>query len=170
MSPRTRTIASVTGLPHALILLLLLLLVLGLGLGLACSKGKGTVPGATAGAGATAPGHVAGTPPTSKVIEAITRGSGLRAEGFTPLQPVPFGAGYCEQGRIEAIDTLVCEFSDDATLARGKTLVQEQWGRDGVQTGVATATQRTLLGIADRGHHDPNGKTISQILAAFRKI
>jgi len=103
------------------------------------------------------------------VIEAI-KDAGLRAEGFTLLQPIPFGAGYCEQGRVEGIDTLVCEFADDASLTQGKQLVQEQWGREGVQTGVATSAKRTLLGVADRGHHDPNGKTISRILASFKKI
>jgi hypothetical protein len=140
-------------------------------LGLACSRTKDAMPATHGAGGATgASAHVPGTPATNRVIEAITKGSGLRAEGFVVLQPVPLGAGYCEQGRIEAIDTLVCEFADDGGLERGKKLIQEQWGRDGVQTGVATATQHTLLGVADRGHHDPNGKTISQILAAFRKI
>jgi hypothetical protein len=94
----------------------------------------------------------------------------LHADGFAPLQPVPFGAGYCEQGRIDGIDTLVCEFADDGALDQGKRLMQDQWEREGVQTGVAAATKRTLLGVADRGHHDPNGKTISRILTAFKKI
>ena len=134
----------------------------------ACSKRGGSSTAAT-GAGGTPPAHLAGTPHTDDVIDAI-KDAGLRAEGFALLQPVPFGAGYCEQGRVEGIDTLVCEFADEGGLAQGKRLVQEQWGREGVQTGVASAAKRTLLGVADRGHHDPNGKTISRILAAFKKI
>jgi hypothetical protein len=130
----------------------------------ACSKGGG----ASTGAGSAAPAHLSGTPHTDEVIAAIKDG-GLRAEGFALLQPIPFGAGYCEQGRVEGIDTLVCEFADEGGLNQGKHLVQEQWGREGVQTGVATSAKRTLLGVADRGHHDPNGKTISRILAAFKK-
>ena len=133
----------------------------------ACSK-RGASTGA-AGAGATPPAHLPGTPHTDDVIEAI-KDAGLRTEGFALLQPVPFGAGYCEEGRVEGIDTLVCEFADESSVNRGKSLVQEQWGREGVQTGVATATKHTLLGVADRGHHDPNGKTISRILAALKKI
>ena len=39
-----------------------------------------------------------------------------------------------------------------------------------MQTGVATTAKHTLLGIVDRGHHDPNGKTISRIVTAFKKI
>jgi hypothetical protein len=134
----------------------------------ACSKGGGSSSAST-GAGGPAPAHLPGTPHTGQVIDAIKQ-AGLRAEGFALLQPIPFGAGYCEQGRVEGIDTLVCEFADDGGLAQGKRLVQEQWGREGVQTGVATSAKRTLLGVADRGHHDPNGKTISRILAAFKKI
>ncbi len=62
-----------------------------------CSKSKGGAPGAA---------HVSGTPHTDKVIDALTD-AGLHADGFAPVQPIPFGAGYCEQGRIEGIDTLV---------------------------------------------------------------
>jgi hypothetical protein len=127
---------------------------------LACSKSKGGAPGAA---------HVSGTPHTDKVVDTLTD-AGLHAEGFAPVQPIPFGAGYCEQGRVEGIDTLVCEFADDAGLDQGKKLMQDQWEREGVQTGVASTAKHTLIGIVDRGHHDPNGKTISRIVAAFKKI
>ena len=127
---------------------------------LACSKSKGGAPGAA---------HISGTPHTDKVVDTLTD-AGLHAEGFAPVQPTPFGAGYCEQGRVEGIDTLVCEFADDAGLDQGKKLMQDQWEREGVQTGVASTAKHTLIGVVDRGHHDPNGKTISRIVAAFKKI
>jgi len=133
----------------------------------ACSKTGGGSAGAPGAAPAAT--HVAGTPHTDEVLDTIKSAS-LRAEGFAPPQPVPFGAGYCEQGRIEGIDTLICEFADDAALAQGRRLVQEEWGREGVQTGVAIPAKHTLLGVADRGHHDPNGKTISRILTAFQSL
>jgi hypothetical protein len=136
---------------------------------LACAKGGGGSSASSASSAAAPPAHVAGTPHTDEVIDAI-KSAGLRAEGFAMVQPIPFGAVTCAQGRVEGIDTLVCEFADDAGLDQGKRLVQDQWGREGVQTGVATAAKHTLLGVADRGHHDPNGKTISRILAAFKKI
>ncbi len=126
-----------------------------------CSKSKG--------GGAPGAAHVSGTPHTDKVVDTLTD-AGLHAEGFAAVQPIPFGAGYCEQGRVEGIDTLVCEFADDAGLDQGKKLMQDQWEREGVQTGVASATKHTLIGIVDRGHHDPNGKTISRIVTAFKKI
>ena len=134
---------------------------------LACATAACSKRGANAGSpGVT---HVAGTPHPDDVLDTI-KDAGLRAEGFAPLQPVPYGAVYCEQGRIEGIDTLICEFADDTTLAQGRRLVQEEWGREGVQTGVATIAKHTLLGVADRGHHDPNGKTISRILTAFHSL
>src|SRR5205823_493139 len=118
-----------------------------------CAKGGGASGGAGAAPAAT---HVAATPHTNEVLDTM-KSANLRAEGFAPPQPVPFGAGYCEQGRIEGIDTLICEFADDAALAQGRRLAQEEWGREGVQTGVAATAKHTLLGVADRGHHDPNG-------------
>ncbi len=132
----------------------------------ACSKSS---EGGASGTATAPAAHVSGTPHTDKVIDTLTD-AGLHAEGFAPVQPIPFGAGYCEQGRIEGIDTLVCEFADDGGLDQGKKLMQDQWEREGVQTGVASATKRTLLGIVDRGHHDPNGKTISRILSAMKKL
>jgi hypothetical protein len=103
------------------------------------------------------------------VVDTLTD-AGLHAEGFAAVQPIPFGAGYCEQGRVEGIDTLVCEFADDAGVDQGKKLMQDQWEREGVQTGVASTAKHTLIGVVDRGHHDPNGKTISRMVAAFKKI
>jgi hypothetical protein len=134
---------------------------------LGCSKkapGGGAAP-----ASGTPAAHVSGTPQTGDVLGAL-KDAGLQADGFAPLEPVPYGASYCEQGRVQGVDTLICEFADDGTLGRGKQLVHDEWSRENVQTGVATASKHTLLAIADRGHHDPNGKTISQILKAFKKL
>jgi hypothetical protein len=131
-----------------------------------CSK-KAPAPGAAPGA--TPAAHVSGTPQTGDVIDAM-KSAGLPPEGFASLEPVPFGASYCEQGRVQGVDTLICEYADDGSLDRGKQLVHDEWGRENVQTGVTTTTKRTLLAVADRGHHDPNGKTISQILKVFKKL
>ena len=147
---------------------LALALVTAAAAGAGCSKKPpaGGAPGTPSGAPAA---HVSGTPQTGDVLGAL-KDAGLLAEGFAPLEPVPYGAGYCEQGRVQGVDTLICEYADDGTLGRGKQLVHDEWSRENVQTGVATTTKRTLLAVADRGHHDPNGKTIAQILKAFRKL
>jgi len=143
---------------------------LALGLSAAVAAGAGCSKKAPAGGASGAPAaHVSGTPQTGDVLGAL-KDAGLTADGFAPLEPVPYGAGYCEQGRVQGVDTLICEYADDGALGRGKQLVHDEWSRENVQTGVATTTKRTLLAVADRGHHDPNGKTIAQILKAFRKL
>jgi len=133
----------------------------------ACSKKEGAAGGAPSAA--AAPQHVDGTPHTDAAIKAW-QGAGLSPEGFTALTPVPFGAAYCEQGRVQAIDTLVCEYRDQSALNQGKTELIAQWEREGVNTGVAYQTKLTLLGVLDRGRSDPNGKVVSQVVDAFRKL
>jgi hypothetical protein len=134
-----------------------------------CGKKSGAPAGGPAGSQPVAASHVSGTPHTDDVVDAW-RSAGLRPEGFAPLQPIPYGAAFCEEGRVQGIDTLVCEYADDGTLGRGQQLLKDEWGREGVHTGVTLTTKRTLLAIVDRGRHDPNGKTISQLVKAFRKL
>lgn len=139
-----------------------------------CSKKEGgaAAPGSAAPASSPAPApvqHVDGTPHADAAIKAW-QGAGLSPEGFAPVTPAPFGAVTCEQGRVQAIDALVCEYRDQDSLNRGKTQLLEEWGREGVNTGVAFQTKLTLLGVLDRGRRDPNGKVVSQVVDAFRKL
>ena len=135
----------------------------------ACGKKEGAAGGAPTAAGPAAPQHVDGTPHTDAAIKAW-QGAGLSPEGFAALTPVPFGAAYCEQGRVQAIETMVCEYRDQNALNQGKTELIAQWEREGVNTGVAYQTKLTLLGVLDRGRRDPNGKVVSQVVDAFRKL
>jgi hypothetical protein len=143
-----------------------------------CGKSKGTpAPVASAAAPAATgplvvpavPAHVEGTPHTNKIIHGL-KSAGLRPEGFTNADPSRYGASFCENGRVNDIETLVCEFPDGNSLARGKQLVTDEWGRAGVATGVTAQKGETLMAIADREHRDPNGKTINQIVSAFKKL
>jgi len=93
--------------------------------------------------------------------------AGLKSDNFQPTDPSRFNATKCVAGRVEDIDTVVCEYGSMDALALGKK-AGEQW--------VATATTaavlgngRTLLAVADRAHTDPNGKTIHKITQAFTK-
>lgn len=127
-------------------------------------------PGAPAApAPAAPPAHVDGTPHTD-AVESAWRSAGLSPEGLAPLQPVPYGAAYCEQGRVQSIDTLVCEFHDQDAMAKGQAGVMEQWGREGGHTGVALHQKLTMIAVVDRARHDPNGKVIHQVLDTFRKL
>jgi hypothetical protein len=133
-----------------------------------CSKKDGASGGGS-NAAAPAAQHVDGTPHADVAIKAW-QGAGLNPEAFTAITPVPFGAVYCEQGRVQTVDALVCEYRDQDSLSRGKAQLLEEWGREGVNTGVAFQTKLTLLGVLDRGRRDPNGKVTSQVVDAFRKL
>ncbi len=139
-------------------------------LGAGCHKDAAS----TAAAGAAAPAaplalHVDGTPHTD-AVEGAWRSAGLAPEGFAALQPVPYGAAYCEQGRVQSIDTLVCEYRDQDALAKGQAGLMDQWGREGGHTGVAYHSKLTMIAVVDRARHDPNGKIIHQVIDAFRKL
>ena len=137
-------------------------------LGGACGKKEGAAP-AGGNAPPAAPQHVEGTPHADAAIKAW-QGAGLNPEGFAAITPVPLGAVTCSQGRVQTIDAMVCEYRDQESLNRGKSALLEQWGREGVNTGVAFQTKLTLLGVLDRGRRDPNGKIVSQVVDAFRKL
>jgi hypothetical protein len=130
-------------------------------------------PGAPAAPVAVAPPplllHVDGTPHTD-AVQSAWRSAGLAPEGFAPLQPVPFGAAYCEEGRVQALDTIICEYRDQDSLAKGQANLLQQWGREGGHTGVAFHQKLTVVGVVDRARHDPNGKVIHQVIDTFRKI
>jgi hypothetical protein len=129
-----------------------------------CGKNKAAGAG-----GAPAPAHVAGTPQTDAVVDAW-KGAGLKPERFAAVQPPPYAASYCERGDVGGVETLVCEYGDDGALDRGQQQLKDEWARAGVHTGVAVRTKRTLLSVVDRERHDPNGKTINQLIQAFRKL
>ena len=126
-----------------------------------CGKNKGA-----GGAGAT---HVDGTPHTDAVLEAWT-GAGLTPQGFAAVKPTPYSAAYCERGSVGGVETLVCEYADDGAITRGQQEIKDEWAKAGVQTAVAVRTKRTLLAAVDRERRDPNGKTINQLIQAFRKF
>lgn len=115
------------------------------------------------------PAHPEGTPHTQAVLEAW-RDAKLAPDRFAVVQPTPYAATYCERGDVAGVETLVCEYGDDATLDRGQKQLEEEWLRSGVRTGVALRNKRTLLAAVDRERHDPNGKTINQLIQAFRKL
>jgi hypothetical protein len=133
-------------------------------LGIAASAGckKGPPPNKPAA-------HVPGTPHTDEVVTAW-HNAGLVTEGFAPLQPPPNGAGYCEHGTVSGVDTVVCEYASDDALSSGITQVKEGWARVDVHTGVVLQTKHTTMAVVDRERREPSGKTISQMVKAFRRL
>jgi len=125
--------------------------------------------GKKASGGASAAAHVSGTPQTDAVLDAW-KSAGLTPGPFAPVQPAPYAASYCERGDVNGVETLVCEYADDSALDRGQQQLKEEWARANVHTGVTVRTKRTLLSAVDRERRDPNGKTINQLVQAFRKL
>jgi len=129
-----------------------------------CGKNK-----AGDGASSATASHASGTPQTIAVLDAW-RGAGLTPVGFAALNPPPYVATYCERGTVAGVEALVCEYADDGALDRGQQQLKDEHERTGVHTGVTMRTKRTLLSIVDREQRDPNGKTINQLVQAFRKL
>jgi hypothetical protein len=113
--------------------------------------------------------HVEGTPNTNAVLDAWS-GAGLTPQSFAAVEPPPYGAKYCERGSVSGVDTLLCEFADDAAISKGQQQLRDEWNKAGVQTAVAVRTKTTLLSAVDRERHDPNGKTINQLIQTIRKM
>lgn len=127
----------------------------------ACKKSSG--PSAAPAA------HVAGTPHTDEVV-AAWRNAGLATEGFAPLQPPPNGASFCEHGVVSGVDTVVCEYPSDDAMTKGMAQVKEGWERVDAHTGVVLQSKHTTMAVVDRERREPSGKTISQMVKAFRKL
>ena len=93
--------------------------------------------------------------------------AGLHADGFAPSDPTTFRATKCVAGRVDNIDTVVCEYGSPDALALGRK-AGEQWAGSAT-TAAVLGNGRTLLAVADRAHSDPNGRTIHKITQAFSK-
>ena len=131
----------------------------------ACGKNKS----APASSAASPAAHVQGTPRSDDVLNAW-RNAGLAPEGFARVEPAPNSAAYCERGQIRGIDTLVCEYASEESLARGTQQVKEEWARVDAHTGVVVRAKRTTMVVVDRERREPSGKTISQMAKVFGKL
>jgi len=110
--------------------------------------------------------HVPGTPHTDEVLTAF-RNAGLTPDGFAAVKPIPAHATYCEHGKVNAIDTTLCEYRDDQALDKAVQEIKAGWARIDAHTGVVVRAKRTLLAVVDRERREPSGKTINQMLNVF---
>ncbi|HEX2572000.1 MAG TPA: hypothetical protein VH877_20825 [Polyangia bacterium] len=91
--------------------------------------------------------------------------AGLKVEGLTAADPGRYAAQRCQAGRVENFDALLCEYGDVAALEAARKKM-EGWIANAV-TGVTLKHGRVLVGVADRGRVDPNGKNLRRIIQAL---
>ena len=112
--------------------------------------------------------HVHDTPQTDGVIEAW-RDAGLAPEGFSAIQPTPYGAATCMRGTVQGVEAQVCEFSKDSALDEAVKSLRKEWSQNAVRTGLTMRNKHTLLIAMDRAHRDPAGRVIGPLAATFSK-
>jgi len=113
--------------------------------------------------------HVGGTPSTDDVAE-IWEDAGLTLTEAKPVDARRYGAGYCSTGRVSGVEVLICEFSTDGQLENAKRQLQAEWNSNALETAVAMQAKRTLVALVDRANADRDGRTMSKLLAAVRKL
>jgi hypothetical protein len=102
-------------------------------------------------------------------IDGVTRqlaSAGHKVEGFQPADAAHLGARRCQAGRIDSLDALVCEYTDEPS-ARSAHPRAEAWVGSAV-TGIAVERGKLLLAISDRAHTDHDGRNITRIARTFR--
>ncbi|HWE27106.1 MAG TPA: hypothetical protein VHB97_03845 [Polyangia bacterium] len=102
-----------------------------------------------------------------KVSDAFAKAD-LKTESFAPGDAAAFHAEKCMTGKIEGVDSVVCEYGSLDALALGKK-AGEAWAA-GAPTAAVLGNGRVLLAVADRAHVDPNGKAIHKITHAFTHL
>jgi hypothetical protein len=142
-----------------------------LAVALAATAAAGCRKKAAAGSGKAAgePAHVAGTPHPDDVVGAWKK-EGLEPASFQLADPAEYKAAYCAEGSVGGVEALICEYADDESVDRGTQTIQTLWESQGVTTSVVVRTKHTVLALVDRGKADPDGKTISRLVGAFRKM
>lgn len=84
---------------------------------------------------------------------------------FAPADDVKVAGGECQQGTVDALDVIVCEYSSEDAAKRAQKAGLRQVG---AATGLALASGPLLLVVTDREGVDPSGKTINNVTRVFR--
>lgn len=92
--------------------------------------------------------------------------AGLTPTVFMPAELEALRPGVCKQGKIDAVETIFCSYTDAAAARAAQPAGLAQVGE---ATGLALTAGPRLLIVADRDNIDPAGRTINTITTAFRK-
>jgi hypothetical protein len=93
--------------------------------------------------------------------------AGFKLDSFHPANGARFSAQTCASGTLDGVDAIVCEVAVDKQPFAKKA--GEEWLGQ-APTGVVLTRGSTMLALADRGHVDPNGRTIHKITQAYSKL
>jgi len=99
---------------------------------------------------------------------AAFKDTGHAVSEFSDADASGYGAKKCQNGTIDQLAVLLCEYGSNEAAVMGQTAA-ERWGGD---TGTVVVLRRgsVLFAVADRNHADPNGKTISALAKVFRRV
>ncbi len=91
--------------------------------------------------------------------------AGLETSAFEAIDGAKLGGGTCTRGKVNGIETTVCQYASesDAAAAQPRGL-----GMVGRATGASLAEGRLLLVVADRKKVDPSGRVINKMTRVFR--
>jgi hypothetical protein len=106
----------------------------------------------------------AGSNPADGVIEAW-RKAGLMPAVFTKLEDESLRPGKCQQGKVDGVSVVLCEYAD---AAAARAAHNTGLTRVGETTGLALAADKMLLVASDPDKADPSGRKIDAISATFR--
>ncbi len=113
--------------------------------------------------------HVSGTASTDAVLDTFNA-SGFDVASMKVVEPGVWVADHCEQGTVAQLDVVLCEYKTEQAMASGEDEIRKGWDVVNVDTGVVVHNGRTIMAIADRAKHDPEGRVIARLLNAFRAL
>lgn len=94
------------------------------------------------------------------------RRAGLEPTGFAKIDGAAYAGGRCEAGKVGGLDTVVCEYADDAAASRGVAAANAGLGEE---TAAVVPYERRMLVVADSKGVDPDGKRLNQVANIFRR-
>jgi hypothetical protein len=103
---------------------------------------------------------------TGEIVDAWKQ-SGLVASVFSSLDDESLAPGKCQQGKVDGVTVVLCEYADAAAAKAAHTT---GLGRVGENTGLALAGSKYLLIVSDPDRADPSGRKINAIAEAFGEI
>jgi len=116
----------------------------------AVSSRSGAAPSSPAADGAAA-------------VIAAWKADGLDVTTFKPRADKALG-GDCQAGKVGGVDVTLCRYPD---AAKAKAAVDSGFAAIGSYTGTALAQGPMLMVVSDRGHADPQGRTIDKLAQTF---